>query len=143
MLPKSKYFIVNVLFLFLVFSCTTSKTKKELKEDTTIIENNVSETATKEYNGQIVSENFTNKVGKEISKIQDLYFQINKGERYFIKFENSVISFKEAASFIGKDLKIQAKIIEGLWDVSDDNPQEAQSRMGYYIVIEHYEIIIE
>lgn len=143
MLPKSKYFIVNVLFLFLVFSCTTSKTKKELKEDTTIIENNVSETATKEFNGQIVSENFTNKVGKEISNIQDLYFQINEGERYFIKFDNSVLTFNDAANLIGKQLKIKAIINKSILDVPDDNPQEAQSRMGYYIVIEHYEIIIE
>lgn len=84
MLPKSKYFIINVLFLFLVFSCTTSKTKNELKENKVFQQENIDDDIKiKEYTGQIVSENFTNKGGKAYSNIQDLYFQIKNGKRYF------------------------------------------------------------
>ncbi len=142
MLPKFKYIVVSLIILF---SCTaTSKTKKELKENKVFQQENIDDDIKiNEYTGQIVSENFTNKGGKAYSNIQDLYFQIKNGERYFIKFENSVLSFKEATSLIGKDLKIKAKIIEGLWDVPDDKPQYAQSRMGFYIIIESYEIINE
>ena len=84
--------------------------------------------------GKIISENFVNKVGKEISTIQDLYFETG-GESYFIKFMDSKITYEEAAKYLNQTIEIEGEIREGMWDISDADPGYAQSRTGYYIVI--------
>lgn len=84
--------------------------------------------------GKIVSQSFVNKVGKEISTIQDLYFETS-GETYFIKFMDSNISFEEAEKLLDQTITIEGEIRDGMWDVPDDNPEYAQSRTGEYIVI--------
>ncbi len=93
--------------------------------------------------GTIEEKTFTNKGGKEINTIQDLYFKVQNGETYFIKFMSSSISYDQAKAQLGKKISVEAEIIDGLWDVPDDNPQFAQSRTGLYIVIKSFTPIIK
>lgn len=88
--------------------------------------------------GKIISENFVNKVGKEISTIQDLYFE-TEGESYFIKFINSNITYDEAKQLINKTIEIEGEIRDGFWDIPDADPAYAQSITGIYLVI--YKVI--
>lgn len=124
MLPK--IIIVTVLILSCGISCSTPK-----EQDQTQNSANKTESTMK---GKIISENFINKGGKEINTMQDLYFQ-TEDETYFIKFMDSNISFEEAKKLIDQPIEIEGEVREGLWDVPDDNPQYAQSRTGYYVVI--------
>lgn len=84
--------------------------------------------------GQIKSKTFVNKGGKEIATIKDLYFETGD-DSYFIKFMDSKITYEEAEKLIDQTIEIDGEVREGMWDVPDDNPQYAQSRTGYYIVI--------
>lgn len=93
--------------------------------------------------GTIEEETFVNKGGKEISTIKDLYFNVQNGDTYFIKFMSSNMTYDEAKANLGKKISVEAKIIDGLWDVADDNPQYAQSRTGPYIVIKSFTPIIK
>lgn len=93
--------------------------------------------------GTIEEKTIINKGGKEVSSIKDLYFNLQDGDTYFIKFINSNISFEEASALVGQKLSVEAEIIDGLWDVPDNNPQQAQSRTGKYIVIRSYTPIVK
>ena len=93
--------------------------------------------------GTIEEKTFVNKGGKEISTVQNLYFNVQNGETYFIKFMDSNITDTEAQALMGKKISVEAEIIDGLWDVPDDNPQYAQSRTGLYIVIRSFTPIMK
>jgi hypothetical protein len=92
--------------------------------------------------GTIEQKSFTNKGGKEINTIQDLYFKTEKGESYFIKFVDSKITFEQAKTLLGQKISAEVEIKDGMWDVPDENPALAQSRTGVYIkIISHTPIL--
>lgn len=120
---QPKLIVIATLFLLPVTSCLPKKDTHQSAE-----KNQTTMT------GKIISQSFVNKVGKEISTIQDLYFETS-GETYFIKFMDSNISFEEAEKLLDQTITIEGEIRDGMWDVPDDNPEYAQSRTGEYIVI--------
>ena len=124
MLLKSIFIIILVV---VINSCTLLKNK-----------NNKDEIMT----GVIEQKTFVNKGGKEINTTQDLYFKSNDGNTYFIKFLNSNISYEQAKSILGQPISAEIEIKDGMWDVSDENPQESQSRTGLYILIKSYTPLI-
>ncbi len=93
--------------------------------------------------GSIEEKTFVNKGGEEVSTIKDLYFKVQNGETYFIKLMSSNISYDQAKAYLGKQISVEAEIIDGLWDAPDDNPQHIQSRIGLYIVIKSFTPIIK
>ena len=92
--------------------------------------------------GIIEQKTFVNKGGKEISTIHDLYFKTQSGETYFIKFMDSKITRDQALALKGQKVSAEVEIIDGMWDVPDDNPQFAQSRTGVYMKIISFTPII-
>ena len=116
MLLKST--LILILTCVICFSCNVMK-----KDNNTIV------------TGTIEQKTFVNKGGKEISNIQDLYFKTQSGETYFIKFMDSKITRDQALALKGQKVSAEVEIIDGMWDVPDDNPQFAQSRTGVYVKI--------
>ena len=84
--------------------------------------------------GKIIAKTFVNKGGKEISSIKDLYFETHD-ETYFIKFMDSNISYEEALELLDQPIAIEGELRDGLWDISDEDPAYAQSRVGVYLII--------
>jgi hypothetical protein len=122
-----------LFFFILLFQCTTSA---NLSPDMQA-EQNRKATAAKEYTGTLIEITFVNKGGKVMEDIKELYFKINEDEIYFIKFSytEGSITAADLRPHLNKTITIQGEIKDGLWDVQDDNPMEAQSRIGKYLVV--------
>lgn len=121
-------------------SCSTPKNNDNSSEESTLTYDELTTIESTDLNakitlkGKITSETFVNKGGKEISTIQDLYFD-SDGSTYFIKFMASNISYEEALELIDQPIEIEGELRDGMWDIPDENPAYAQSRGGLYLVI--------
>lgn len=85
----------------------------------------------KEMEGTIEKKQFYNKANRKIEGVYDLFFVMGK-ERLFIKTRSHTVSRDQLEPYIGKKIKVEASILEGMWDADDPN---IQSRIGRYISI--------
>lgn len=82
--------------------------------------------------GEIVAVQPTNKAGKPMTGVEDLFFKTN-GEKYFIKLmECDTEVVKKLKEMKGSSVVLKIELKDGLWDT--DNP-EVQSRIGKYCVV--------
>jgi hypothetical protein len=126
--------LFSYILLLLLAGCTTpSAVPVEKTIDKAPIENNL----VVSYTGTIIEKTFVNKGGKVMENIKELYFKISEEEIYFIKYQytEGSITSDDLQPLINQTITINGQIIDGLWDVSEDNPYEAQSRIGKYLVI--------
>ena len=83
--------------------------------------------------GHIVEKDFIKKNGQP-SGFSELYFRASIQD-YFIKFCESDITRTDLNPLIGEAVTVKAEVIKGNWDICPNDPQEMQSRIGYYLVI--------
>ena len=116
-------------FLIFIFGCTNS--------ETIITEN--SKAISKEnstpyiYNCQLIEKEFVNKGGK-IAVFKELYLSCSVQD-YFIKLCESNLTHEELEPYIGKGIRVEVEIKDGMWDHCNENEAHTQSRMGPYIII--------
>jgi hypothetical protein len=125
--------IIHTLFLSLVIAaCGTTK------------QSNMNKTPNQDTNtltGQIVKEEFSDKGGRS-SGVYEYYLRCSVQD-YFIKFCESTVTKKEIDALkLGEfdTIKVEAKIIDGNWDICPNDPDLMQSRVGEYVVI--YKIVL-
>lgn len=82
---------------------------------------------------ELVEKPFINKRGK-VSKHSELYLRCSIQD-YFIKICESEVSRDDLKPYIGKGIEVLMDVREGSLDLCPEDPPEAQSRVGTYVVI--------
>jgi hypothetical protein len=85
------------------------------------------------YTGLLVSKPFVNKVGRATGP-EELHLRLSMGD-FFIKFSESALSPDQLRPFLGEAVTVEGEIRHGAWDLGPGAPEEAQSRIGDYLVI--------
>lgn len=82
--------------------------------------------------GKIITEMFTNKVGRPNPKIYE-YYLLRNDKQYFVKFTTeSGVNKEDLDKYINKVAKFKVYLRNGAWD--SDSPH-VQGRYGDYVVI--------
>jgi hypothetical protein len=128
-----KKVIPYIITVLLFVQCTTPA-EVPPKKYTNLSKETVSGTI---YVGTIIEQTFVNKAGKPMENVKELYFRLSEEEIYFIKYlySEGAITAEHLRPYLDKPITILGEIRDGLWDVSEDNPYGAQSRIGKYMVV--------
>lgn len=116
---------LSIFLLILGTACTMAKSNSGEKK--------AQDPEHLKMSGEIVEHQFIKKNG-EPADFTELYFRASVQD-YFIKFCESSVSLNELKPFVDKVVTIEAEIKNGHWDICPGDEQEAQSRVGYYIVV--------
>lgn len=82
--------------------------------------------------GKILTEMFTNKIGRPNPKIYEYYLMVDD-KSYFVKFTNeSGVKKEDLDKIIDKSAKFKVYLRNGAWD--SDSPH-VQGRYGDYVII--------
>ncbi len=126
------FFVCTALFFF---ACATKNNENNNNQKPMDIK---SEPKAEWLYGQIVTESFVNKIGKEMPEYQEYYFR-HAGENYFIKLSECKTDVN-MSSLVGQYVKVKGEFLDGLWDTNDPN---VQSRIGTYFVFSQLDVIVQ
>lgn len=117
--------LLQVLLILLTFSC---QQKTEIVSQSRLKDPNAKYTTC-----VLVEKSFINKGGK-MGDFTELYLQCSVQD-YFIKICAGEVTTDELRKYLNQGITVDMEIKEGLWDICNDDPAYAQSRMGTYVVI--------
>ena len=69
-----------------------------------------------------------------MSDYKELYLQCSVQD-YFIKICAGEVTTEELRKHLNQGITVDMEIRDGLWDICNDDPAYAQSRMGTYVII--------
>ncbi len=82
---------------------------------------------------QLIKKPFILKNGKATDR-EEFYLRCSVAD-YFIKICESSVAAEELEKLVGKGLDAEIEIVNGSWDICEDDPEQMQSRIGEYAII--------
>ena len=119
--------IPYILALFLLATCHNTEEMNKTREKKPQDPNRMVLT------GPLVEKPFYKKNGEK-ADFTELYLRASVQD-YFIKFCESEVGRTTLEPYIDQVISVQGEIKNGNWDICPGDPQEMQSRIGYYLII--------